>query len=58
VQSVTPSNICLKLRMHLRTRRLVDVRQLGADRIVVFTFGAQRMRFFRAQRRCGTRHTR
>ena len=39
-KSDTPSNIALKLRMHLRTRRLVDVRQLGADRVVVFTFGS------------------
>jgi predicted ribosome quality control (RQC) complex YloA/Tae2 family protein len=35
----TPSNFTLKLRKHLRTRRLEDVRQLGVDRIVDFTFG-------------------
>lgn len=35
-----PSNFTLKLRKHLRTRRLEDVRQLGVDRIVDFTFGA------------------
>jgi predicted ribosome quality control (RQC) complex YloA/Tae2 family protein len=34
----TPSNFTLKLRRHLRTRRLEDVRQLGSDRIVDFTF--------------------
>ncbi len=34
-----PSNFCLKLRKHVRTRRLEDVRQLGVDRIVDFTFG-------------------
>jgi len=39
-KGATPSNIALKMRLHLRTRRLVDVRQLGADRVVVFTFGA------------------
>lgn len=39
-KGATPSNIALKLRLHLRTRRLVDVRQLGSDRVVVFTFGA------------------
>ena len=37
-----PSNVCAKFRQHLRGRRLQDVRQLGADRIVVFTFGALR----------------
>ena len=30
----------MKLRQHLRGRRLVDVRQLGVDRVVVFTFGS------------------
>lgn len=35
-----PSNFTLKLRKHLRTRRLEDVRQLGVDRVVDFTFGA------------------
>ena len=34
-----PSNFCLKLRKHVRTRRLEDVRQLGVDRIVDLTFG-------------------
>ena len=34
-----PSNFTLKLRKHLRTRRLEDVRQLGMDRIVDFVFG-------------------
>ena len=37
-----PSGVCAKFRQHLRGRRLVDVRQLGADRIVVFTFGTPR----------------
>ena len=37
-----PSGVCAKFRQHLRGRRLTDVRQLGADRIVVFTFGAPR----------------
>ena len=35
-----PSNFTLKLRKHLRTRRLEGVRQLGVDRVVDFTFGA------------------
>mmetsp|Transcript_14942 Transcript_14942/g.62169 ORF Transcript_14942/g.62169 Transcript_14942/m.62169 type:complete len:1146 (-) Transcript_14942:47-3484(-) len=34
----TPSNITLKLRKHIRTRRLESVRQVGADRIVQLTF--------------------
>ena len=36
----TPSNFTLKLRKHVRTRRLEDVRQLGVDRVVDFTFGS------------------
>ena len=36
----TPSNFTLKLRKHVRTRRLEDVRQLGVDRIVDLTFGS------------------
>ena len=35
-----PSNFCLKLRKHLRTRRLEAVKQLGVDRVVDFTFGS------------------
>ena len=38
-KSDTPSNFALKMRKHLRTRRLDDVRQLGVDRLVDFTFG-------------------
>ncbi|KAL9251567.1 Ribosome quality control complex subunit NEMF-like protein [Drosera capensis] len=38
-KSNTPSGFTLKLRKHIRTRRLEDVRQLGYDRIVVFQFG-------------------
>jgi hypothetical protein len=39
-KSDTPSNFTLKLRKHIRTRRLEDVRQLGVDRIVDFVFGS------------------
>ena len=39
-KSNTPSNFTLKLRKHLRARRLEDVRQLGVDRIVDFQFGS------------------
>ena len=38
-KSDTPSNFTLKLRKHLRTRRLEDVKQFGVDRIVDFVFG-------------------
>ena len=34
-----PSNFSLKLRKHLKNRRLEAVRQLGMDRIVDFVFG-------------------
>eukprot|EP00873_Tetraselmis_striata_P034994 jgi/Tetstr1/455258/TSEL_042096.t1 len=34
-----PGNFTMKLRKHLRAKRLADVRQLGIDRIVDFTFG-------------------
>ena len=37
-KSDTPSNFTLKLRKHLRTRRLDDVRQLGTDRLVDLSF--------------------
>ncbi len=36
----TPSNFTLKLRKHLRTRRLEAISQLGVDRIVRLTFGS------------------
>ena len=35
-----PSNFTLKIRKHIRARRLEDIRQLGGDRVVVFTFGS------------------
>ncbi|CAA0824105.1 zinc knuckle (CCHC-type) family protein [Striga hermonthica] len=38
-KSITPSGFTLKLRKHIRTRRLEDVRQLGYDRIILFQFG-------------------
>ncbi|KAK3029604.1 hypothetical protein RJ639_037921 [Escallonia herrerae] len=38
-KSNTPSGFTLKLRKHIRTRRLEDVRQLGHDRIILFQFG-------------------
>eukprot|EP00946_MAST-07B_sp_MAST-7B-sp1_P000179 g179.t1 len=34
-----PSPFTMKLRKHVRGRRLVEVRQLGMDRVVSFTFG-------------------
>ncbi|XP_050372336.1 uncharacterized protein LOC126790221 [Argentina anserina] len=38
-KSNTPSGFTLKIRKHIRTRRLEDVRQLGYDRIILFQFG-------------------
>ncbi|KAI8066316.1 fibronectin-binding protein A N-terminus-domain-containing protein [Gongronella butleri] len=37
-KSAMPSMFCAKLRKHLRTRRLTNVRQVGVDRIVDFEF--------------------
>ena len=34
-----PSNFAMKLRKHIRTRRLENVRQLGTDRVIDFKFG-------------------
>ncbi|KAF3778096.1 Nuclear export mediator factor NEMF-like protein [Nymphaea thermarum] len=38
-KNTTPSGFTLKLRKHIRGRRLEDVRQLGYDRIILFQFG-------------------
>ncbi|KAG0577183.1 hypothetical protein KC19_5G137000 [Ceratodon purpureus] len=38
-KSATPSGFTLKLRKHIRTRRLEDVRQLGIDRVIDLQFG-------------------
>ena len=38
-KSLLPASFCVKLRKHLRGKRVADVAQLGVDRIVVFTFG-------------------
>ncbi|KAJ3163711.1 hypothetical protein HDU86_000305 [Geranomyces michiganensis] len=35
----TPSHFCMKIRKHLRTRRLTAVNQLGVDRVVDLRFG-------------------
>jgi predicted ribosome quality control (RQC) complex YloA/Tae2 family protein len=35
----TPSNFSLKLRKHVRSRRVESIRQLGVDRVVQITFG-------------------
>ncbi|KAH6573787.1 hypothetical protein BSLG_006397 [Batrachochytrium salamandrivorans] len=44
-KSQMPSNFCVKLRKHLRTRRLVDLRQLGADRIIDMQFSKDEYAF-------------
>ncbi|XP_078444958.1 zinc knuckle (CCHC-type) family protein isoform X3 [Wolffia australiana] len=38
-KSTTPSGFTLKLRKHIRSKRLEDIRQLGYDRIILFQFG-------------------
>ncbi|KAI8111195.1 hypothetical protein M9434_004768 [Picochlorum sp. BPE23] len=38
-KSDVPSNFTLKLRKHIRSRRLEDIKQLGSDRVVQLTFG-------------------
>ncbi|KAJ1902762.1 hypothetical protein LPJ81_003427, partial [Coemansia sp. IMI 209127] len=37
-KSITPSSFCMKLRKHLKARRLTAVRQIGMDRVVDFEF--------------------
>ena len=39
-KSDVPSNFTLKLRKHIRSRRLEDIKQLGCDRVVQLTFGS------------------
>ncbi|KJE93248.1 serologically defined colon cancer antigen 1 [Capsaspora owczarzaki ATCC 30864] len=36
----SPSNFAMKLRKHLRTRRLNSIRQVGADRVIDLEFGS------------------
>lgn len=38
-KSTIPSVFSLKLRKHIRTKRLENIEQVGLDRIVIFTFG-------------------
>jgi hypothetical protein len=38
-KSSTPSNYTMKLRKHIRTRRLTSIQQIGSDRTVDFCFG-------------------
>lgn len=38
-KSTTPSGFTLKLRKHVRSKRLEDVRMLGYDRMILFQFG-------------------
>ncbi|KAJ2359320.1 hypothetical protein IWW50_000044 [Coemansia erecta] len=37
-KSITPSTFCMKLRKHLKARRLTSVRQFGMDRVIDFEF--------------------
>ncbi|CAD6195070.1 unnamed protein product [Caenorhabditis auriculariae] len=38
-KSTTPSSFTMKLRKHVKQKRIREVRQLGNDRVVVITFG-------------------
>ena len=38
-----PSGFAMKLRKHIRARRLEDISQLGVDRVVDFRFGSGRL---------------
>ncbi|PIA17725.1 DUF814-domain-containing protein, partial [Coemansia reversa NRRL 1564] len=37
-KSITPSSFCIKLRKHLKARRLTSVSQIGMDRVLDFEF--------------------
>ncbi|CAG8522650.1 6805_t:CDS:10 [Paraglomus occultum] len=39
-KSISPSPFCIKIRKHIRARKLTNVRQLGIDRIIDFEFGS------------------
>jgi predicted ribosome quality control (RQC) complex YloA/Tae2 family protein len=39
-KSDTPSSFSMKLRKHIKAKRLEDVRQLASDRVVDFKFGS------------------
>ncbi|XP_041469518.1 nuclear export mediator factor NEMF-like [Lytechinus variegatus] len=39
-KSQMPSNFSMKLRKHLKSRRLVEIKQLGVDRVVDLQFGS------------------
>jgi predicted ribosome quality control (RQC) complex YloA/Tae2 family protein len=44
-KSDVPSGFALKLRKHVRSRRLEDIRQLGNDRVCQLTFGSGEYEF-------------
>jgi predicted ribosome quality control (RQC) complex YloA/Tae2 family protein len=39
-KNMIPSSVSMKLRKHLRSKRITDVSQLGVDRIADFSFGS------------------
>lgn len=39
-KSQMPSNFSMKLRKHLKSRRLTEIKQLGVDRVVDLQFGS------------------
>jgi predicted ribosome quality control (RQC) complex YloA/Tae2 family protein len=44
-KSNMPNGFCIKLRKHLRTKRLYSVKQVGFDRVVDFQFGQDEYAF-------------
>eukprot|EP01084_Bolivina_argentea_P026545 49373_1 len=41
-----PNHFCSKLRKYLKSKKLSSIKQIGRDRIVVFTFGVQETKKF------------
>lgn len=39
-KNLMPSSFSMKLRKHIKGKRITDIAQLGIDRVVAFTFGA------------------
>ena len=40
-----PNGFSMKLRKHIRGKRLIDLKQLGTDRVVLMTFGEDEFAF-------------
>ena len=44
-KGTVPNGFSMKLRKHIRGKRLVDLRQLGTDRVICMTFGEDEFAF-------------